>query len=65
MEIPIKMDDLKGTTIFGNTQLVVLTDFLGGGLEYFCNFHPRTLGKMNPFWQAYFSDRLVQPPTSF
>ena len=26
-------------------------------------FHPN-LGKMNPFWRAYFSDGLVQPPTS-
>ena len=25
---------------------------------------PRTLGKMNPIWRAYFSDGLVQPPTS-
>ena len=25
-------------------------------------FHPRTLGKMNPFWRAYFSDGL-KPPT--
>ena len=27
-------------------------------------FSPRKLGKMNPFWLAYFSDGLVQPPTS-
>ena len=26
-------------------------------------FSPRNLGKMNPFWRAYFSDGLVQPPT--
>ena len=25
-------------------------------------FSPRKLGKMNPFWRAYFSDALVQPP---
>ena len=24
---------------------------------------PRKLGKMNPFWRAYFSNGLVQPPT--
>ena len=31
-------------------------------LKYFlCS--PRTLGKMNPFWRAYFSNGLVQPPT--
>ena len=27
-------------------------------------FHPKTLGKMNPFWRSYFSKGLVQPPTS-
>ena len=31
-------------------------------LKYFL-FSPRKLGKMNPFWRAYFSDGLVQPPT--
>jgi len=31
-------------------------------LKYF-PFSPRTLGKMNPFWWAYFSSGLVQPPT--
>ena len=31
-------------------------------LNYFlCS--TRNLGKMNPFWRAYFSDGLVQPPT--
>ena len=35
---------------------------LGGGFRYFL-FPPRTLGKMNPFWRAYFSKGLVQPPT--
>ena len=38
--------------------------FLGGGFKYFWNFHPY-LGKMNPFWRAYFSKGLVQPPTRF
>ena len=28
-------------------------------------FHPKNLGKMNPFWRAYFSNGLVQPPTSY
>ena len=33
-------------------------------LKYFlCS--PRTLGKMNPFWRAYFSNGLVQPPSRF
>ena len=27
-------------------------------------FSPRKLGKMNPFWRAYFSKGLVQPPTT-
>ena len=31
-------------------------------LKYFL-FSPRKLGKMNPFWRAYFSTGLVQPPT--
>ena len=33
------------------------------GFKYFWNFSPRKLGKMNPFWRAYFSDGL-KPPTS-
>ncbi len=36
---------------------------LGGGFKHFL-FSPRKLGKMNPFWRAYFSNGLVQPPTS-
>ena len=34
-------------------------------LKYVFNFnvHPY-LGKMNPFWRTYFSNGLVQPPTS-
>ena len=31
-------------------------------LKYFL-FSPQKLGKMNPFWRAYFSNGLVQPPT--
>ena len=33
-------------------------------LKYFFNVHPY-LGKMNPFWRAYFSKGLVQPPTRY
>ena len=33
-------------------------------LNYFL-FSPLFLGKMNPFWRAYFSKGLVQPPTSY
>ena len=29
--------------------------------DFLCS--PRTLGKMNPVWRAYFSSWLVQPPT--
>ena len=29
-------------------------------LKYFWEFSPRNLGKMNPFWRAYFSDGLVK-----
>ena len=36
---------------------------LGGGFKYFL-FSSRKLRKMNPFGRAYFSDGLVQPPTS-
>ncbi len=35
---------------------------LAGGFKYFL-FSPQKLGKMNPFWRAYFSDGL-KPPTS-
>ena len=33
-------------------------------LKYFVYFHPELWGRFNPFWRAYFSDGLVQPPTS-
>ena len=36
---------------------------LGGGQLNYCLFSTRKLGKMNPFWRAYFSNGLVQPPT--
>ena len=37
--------------------------YLGGGFIFF-NVHPY-LGKWFPFWQAHFSDGLVQPPTRY
>ena len=40
-----------------------LTAKLGGGFKY-CLFSPRSLGKWNPIWRAYFSKGLIQPPTS-
>ena len=36
---------------------------LGGGNSNI--FSPRNLGKMNPIFDSYFSDGLVQPPTSY
>ena len=38
-------------------------EILGGGNSNIFSFLPRKLGKMNPFWRAYFSKGLVQPPT--
>ena len=38
-------------------------NYLGGGFKDVL-FSPRKLGKMNPFWRAYFSDGL-KPPTSW
>ena len=38
-------------------------DRLGGGNSNIFYVHPYS-GKMNPFWRAYFSNGLVQPPTS-
>ena len=31
-------------------------------LKYFFSFSPRSLGKMNPIWRAYFWDGLKPPP---
>ena len=38
-------------------------EILVGGNSNIFPFLPRKLGKMNPFWRAYFSKGLVQPPT--
>ena len=38
--------------------------WFGGGFKHFF-FSPRSLGKWFPIWRAYFSDGLVQPPTSW
>ena len=42
-----------------------LMSLLGGGFNFFFNFHP-SLGKMKPFWlfSIFFLNGLVQPPTS-
>ena len=41
------------------------TWFLGGGfIHIFFNIHPEPWGFLMQFWSAYFSDGLVQPPTS-
>ena len=44
-------DDL----ILKTTLSGILIQKLGGGFNFFEKFHP-SLGKMNPFWRAYFSD---------
>ena len=41
---------------------VTFQKMLPGGFKHFL-FSPRNLGKMNPFWRAYFSKGL-KPPTS-
>ena len=51
-----------GTTIFGNIQKDLQLG--GGNSNIFWNVHPENWGKMHPFWRAYFSKGLVQPPTS-
>ena len=56
---PGSRDQPKYTRCFFLAQMVKL----GGGCKYvLCS--PRKLEKMNPIWRAYFSDGLVQPPTS-
>ena len=50
-----------GTILYDGTIISYLSGWWQ--LKYFWNFH-LYLGKMNPFWRAYFSDGLVQPPTS-
>ena len=62
MENPIKMDDL-GVPPLKETP-IWLNNYLGGGFKDVF-FSPRNLGKIfTHFDNAYFSDRLVQPPTS-
>ena len=50
-----------GIPFFPSTFMICLC---GGNANIFLIFTP-IIGKMNPFWRAYFSDGLVQPPTSF
>ena len=49
---------------FEQCNIYLLRCFLGGGNSNIFYFH-LYLGMMNPFWRAYSSDGLVQPPTSF
>ena len=51
-------------TAFWSYLKTRLLDFLGGGFKDFFQFS-LLLGKMIQIWQAYFSNGLVQPPTSF
>ena len=46
----------------GNLFKYVCTQ-LGGGFNFFKEKSHPYLGKMNPFWRAYFSKGLVRPPT--
>ena len=41
-----------------------LKPYLGGGFIHIFYFHPDPWGK-DPIWRAYFSNGLVQPPTSY
>ena len=54
-----------GRYILNQAMVLGIDGKLGGGgnSTIFSIFTP-ILGKMNPFWRAYFSDGLVQPPTS-
>ena len=47
--------------IFEETYIHILHRV--GGFEFFY-FHPQNWGRWDPIWRAYFSDGLVQPPTS-
>ena len=63
-------DFLTDSNIMGWISLMIHHVFLGPKMfsrwwqlkDFFFNPY---LGKMNPFWLAYFSKGLVQPPTSF
>ena len=52
-------------TGFWATLKKLVRHFLGGGFEYFWNFHPDPWGFMIQFDEHTFSNGLVQPPTSF
>ncbi len=56
-----KLSGMQGLDV----EMMDYQDSLSGWwqLKYFWNFHSY-LGKMNPFWRAYFSKGLVQPPIS-
>ena len=46
-------------------QCVIFRSVVASNSHIFENFPPRKLGKIrSPFWRAYFSKGLVQPPTS-
>ena len=67
VRIPINQPGFHGRVFFFswlNWQKVWERPWLGGGNSN--SFHlcsPGKLGKMKPFWQAYVSNGLVQPPT--
>ena len=64
----LKFRDLQQLIYFLGKYIIFSQGFISISYKVvvsniFC-FSPRKLGKMNPFWRAYFSDGLVQPPTS-
>ena len=69
---PMGFITIKQTIIWGIYLLVFPTIVskskawwlvIGGGFKYIL-FSPRSLGSHDPIWRAYFSNGLVQPPTS-
>ena len=53
---PVRFEKYKSWFVLESDLSIV-----GGFKDFLCS--PRKLGKMIPFWRAYFSDGLVQPPT--
>ena len=45
-------------------DLRLIPMLIGGGNSIFFKISPRNLGERFPIWRSYFSDGLVQPPTS-
>ena len=54
---------LEATALLFNTNWRTKRFVWMVATQIFLEFSPRSLWKMNPFWRAYFSKGLVQPPT--